>query len=127
SPRAGIIRTGQVFFDRPIKDELSLRGFQISQLVHEARHSDGHGPEAGMLHAACPDTHFAAGLPACDQYANGPYGMEAESLRRFRTALKGKITEVGLQFLMINELASRERILSKRAVDPTPESATISY
>ncbi|MCC6276873.1 MAG: hypothetical protein IT289_03030, partial [Oligoflexia bacterium] len=41
SPRAGIIRTGQVFFDRPIKDELSLRGFQISQLVHEARHSDG--------------------------------------------------------------------------------------
>jgi hypothetical protein len=81
SPRVGIFKIGNIFFDR-IFDDGKMKSaqadfihsvFRLATFFHEARHTDGRGSSLGFLHSICPASHSYAGLPACDVPGNGPY------------------------------------------------------
>jgi hypothetical protein len=76
SPRVGIFKIGNIFFDQvyesPVTD-IVHSVFRLATFFHEARHTDGHGPSLGFLHTRCPKNHAYEGLLACDIPGNGPY------------------------------------------------------
>jgi hypothetical protein len=94
SPRTGVLRVGPGLFDRTLTKDLggpstaTAKLFRLATLVHESRHSDGHGESAVFLHEKCPAGHSYEGLAACDIAANGPYGIQAGFLRIAMSACK---------------------------------------
>lgn len=131
NPRVGIIQLGPLLFASstdgkpyPYNEERGGSFLRIGSLMHEARHSDGNGANAGFPHVACPKSKGAlAGQLACDSGPNGPYGIEAASLRDLlsrcddcssiaRKALEIRIAEAESRILNADESA---------ALDDTPE------
>lgn len=86
SPRTGIVKIGEGMFkpllgrygwmEEGISTEIS-RFIRIGALFHEGRHSDGHGPSLGFVHATCPPGHDYAGRVVCDRSLNGAYVVGA--------------------------------------------------
>ena len=86
SPRIGIFKVGAGLFDSKTllglePESIVSRFFRLSTLIHEARHSDGHGASAGFLHAVCPAGHRLEGYAGCDANSNGPYSIEGQFLK----------------------------------------------
>jgi hypothetical protein len=83
SPRVGVLETGDGLF---IFDKYAslvptaIKIFHLTTLIHESRHSDGNGVTAGFLHDKCVRGDFA-GQNACDHNRNGPYEIEAMSIK----------------------------------------------
>jgi hypothetical protein len=79
SPRVGLIKIGGGLFNAdddigdPASDAFRLKRLAI--LVHESRHSDGHGKTLGFKHVICPAGHDYEGLAGCDRSSNGPYAL----------------------------------------------------
>lgn len=105
APRTGVMQIGPNFFDNT--DSLDTtdsqrRGFRtikslyrLSVLFHEARHSDGN-QAAGTLsfaHLKCPSDGTVApeyaGLPACDDKANGAYSIGGQILKTMEGVCDG--------------------------------------
>jgi hypothetical protein len=80
SPRSGILRVGDGLFLVPSQYPNLTRIFHLTTLLHESRHSDGHGASAGFLHAVCTGGDFQ-GQAACDHNLNGPYEIEAMAIK----------------------------------------------
>jgi hypothetical protein len=81
SPRSGVLQIGEGLFgalpkEFPAKYPNVVRLFHLSTLLHESRHSDGHGETTGFLHEKCKSGDYA-GMNACDHNLNGPYEIEA--------------------------------------------------
>ena len=89
TPRQGIIQIGAGFFmkemlpNHTLNESHSNSIFRLSTLLHEARHSDGHGKSLGFFHAFCPQGHTYENINACDKNLNGPYSITAASLKSF--------------------------------------------
>lgn len=82
SPRTGMLIIGEGLLKVvPGGNPLAERAFQLSTLLHEARHSDGNGKSLGFVHAKCPAGHSFAGVNACDEAANGPYIIDALAMK----------------------------------------------
>lgn len=87
STRVGIVRIGEGLFTA---NQVSSKDYtaavnsllRISVFVHEARHSDGNGINAGFPHALCTQGTFA-GRYSCEENLNGPYSIEAILLSSF--------------------------------------------
>ena len=94
SPRMGVLRVGPGLFDKTLNKDFggsstaTARLFRLATLVHESRHSDGHGESAVFLHQKCPAGHAYENLAACDIAANGPYNVQAGFLRLSMKACK---------------------------------------
>ncbi len=122
SPRTGLLVVGEGLL-KAVKGRgvSTQRAFQLSTLLHEARHSDGNKLSAGFVHAKCPENHEFAGVNACDEAANGPYAVDMLATKSLlatctdcsetdRTWLQGQIAD------------SFSRILDKNLTwDPAPE------
>jgi hypothetical protein len=122
SPRAGIIATAMGLLS-VVNPELpnAVRGFQLSTLLHEARHSDGNGKSAGFLHARCPSDHDFAGKYVCDQSRNGPYTIDYLVTRAIRKACRG-CSAAEKETLGTLETQARLRVLDDAVDwDDTPE------
>lgn len=86
SPRVGILQIGEgLFAERFLinkdKESEANKIKRIGTIFHEARHSDGHSEHIGFIHSDCPPGHLLSGLPACENYANGSYSLEAVALK----------------------------------------------
>lgn len=105
SPRTGMLIIGEGLL-RVVEagNPLAERAFQLSTLLHEARHSDGNGKSLAFVHAKCPSGHSFAGVNACDEAANGPYIVDALAMKSLlatcstcsaseRTIMEGQITD----------------------------------
>lgn len=116
SPRAGFLVVGEGLL-KAVRNEThtSQRAFQLSTLLHEARHSDGNGQSAGFVHAKCPSGHNFAGVNACDQAANGPYTIDALTMKSLvdncgscsekeRNFMQGQVTDSFSRVLNTNTI-----------------------
>lgn len=87
SPRAGLLQVGKGLFQKDASSPLGNRKsevsriYRLSALVHEARHSDGHGKNLGFFHVMCPEGHELEGMNACDDSENGSYALDAAFVR----------------------------------------------
>jgi hypothetical protein len=121
SPRAGVLQIGTGLFMVPETYPNVVRMFQLTTLLHEARHSDGHGVTAGFLHATCPSGDYA-GTAACDNNLNGPYEIETMAMKTFMTACTSCTTKESkiLQVLYV-DTASRRIDAGATVWDDAPE------
>lgn len=126
SPRVGLIRVNEEILEETVNpsNRFSYASslFRIANLLHEARHSDGHGLHTGFPHVICPENHRLAGKLACDDNANGPYMVAALFLKSTtRACLREKLcsrTEAAM--LKLASLEFFERVVGFRKIDPTP-------
>jgi hypothetical protein len=94
SPRVGILKVGSGLLTTQFPGftldpkSVSAWAFRTAILFHEARHSDGHGPTMGFLHAICPSGDYA-GYSACDRNLNGPYSIQASYTRTISDSCAG--------------------------------------
>lgn len=80
SPRAGILQVGEGMFMRSAqhsKEPTHYAGSlaRTATLLHEGRHSDGHGENLAFSHNKCPRGHALEGAYGCDYNGNGPYAI----------------------------------------------------
>ena len=89
SPKAGVIQLEEGLLKRPSilspvdKNSLVNSLDRMAILFHEAKHSEGVGPNAGHLHISCPQGHDYEGFYACDKNSQGAYGVGAQMLLEF--------------------------------------------
>lgn len=105
SPRTGMLIVGEGLLKVvPAGNRLAERAFQLSTLLHEARHSDGNGKSLAFVHAECPAGHSFEGVNACDEAGNGPYVIDALAMKSMldtclacsaseRTIMEGQVTD----------------------------------
>ncbi len=90
SPRDGIIQIGKGMFSANQVPGSSRTSFvnsllRLAVIMHEARHSDGHGNHAAFPHMTC-DSGDYKGNAACEDNTNGPYAVQATMTRKFLEA-----------------------------------------
>lgn len=85
SPRSGILMVGEGLFMLPSAEKSVVKIFHLLTLIHEARHSDGHGKTLGFFHAKCVGGVYD-GQAACDKNLNGPYGIEALAFKALKNS-----------------------------------------
>lgn len=83
SPRVGVLQIGDGF-SRVVAnlDAYTAQAYHVATLVHESRHSDGHGANIGFLHEKCLTGDYA-GRPACDKFSNGAYKMDTLVIKSY--------------------------------------------
>ncbi|MBS1983903.1 MAG: hypothetical protein JST16_07000 [Bdellovibrionales bacterium] len=83
-PRVGIVQIGNYLLEDSPTATLGSEARKIwvlATLLHEARHSDGHGANRGFEHLMCPGDHELAFTYACDNAPQSPYMVAADFLR----------------------------------------------
>lgn len=123
SPRAGVLMIdagllGVVPADYPN----AVKVFQLSTLLHEARHSDGNRQTTGFLHAKCPESHRYAKQFACDDNLNGPYTIDALATKTMMESCQG-CTDEEIGILRMQYLDFENRVLPGATLnwDDAPE------
>ena len=92
----------------------------VATLVHESRHSDGHGSNIGFFHEICLSGDYA-GRPACDKYSNGAYKMDTLVIKSYLRSC-GDCSFAQRETLRLIYLDSESRLLpGAYEVDATPE------
>ena len=119
SPRAGILQIGAGLFDphlainRTEPNAIANSIFRLSFLLHEARHSDGHGPSLGFTHSLCPKGHDYEGELACDESLNGAYSVGAYLAREMMLACDDQCSDRDKEMLKIFIIDNLNRIQNK--------------
>lgn len=85
--RVGIVRIGEGLFTAGQVKSKSAESpvnslLRISVFIHEARHSDGNGTNAGFPHAVCTSGTYV-NRSSCENNLNGPYAIESLILASF--------------------------------------------
>ncbi len=131
TPRVGIILLTEHFFShrsRPTRSTAQSMAnslFRISNLIHEARHSDGHGDYATFPHVSCSGgseqslfKFFASGN--CDNAFNGPYGLSADFLDYAVLACDDCTIVEKLRLTRMSYQMKKKIIRGSGVVDATP-------
>ncbi len=141
SPRTGVMQIGPSFFDSTDSldtEDVDGRGFRtikslyrISVLFHEARHSDGNQASGSLsfAHILCPSDGSVgseyAGLPACDDEANGAYNVGAQILSGMQGVCDGICSTREVSVLESIQLDVLSRItvddIDANYINPDPE------
>jgi hypothetical protein len=124
SPRINILQIGIGLFTVNAISGLPLTAhansiLRIATYVHEGRHSDGNGSNAGFPHSMCYSGDYA-GNYACENNVNGPYAVQTIFLKLAIAACSScsQTENAGLQ-LSLADYASRQ--IGYQYNDPTPE------
>lgn len=131
SPRVGVVQIGEGLFtswavEGTPKNSVANSLLRLSTLIHEARHSDGNGDNATFPHARCPLGHELAGNYACDNKSNGPYVLNALTLKHFLKTCTN-CTNIEKQTIMLFQSDSLSRILPGATDgDTSPEQVEFS-
>ncbi len=125
TPRVAIVQIGEGLFDANSIPEVELNAYSNSLLrmatyVHEGRHGDGNGANAGFPHASCTSGNYQ-GKYACENNVNGPYAIQTIFLRlASQTCTDCNANEISGLELSVADYASRQ--IGYQLPDPTPES-----
>ncbi len=128
SPRDGIIQVGEGLFTAnkiPGSETGSMVNslLRLAVMMHEARHSDGHGKHAAFPHEVCTSGTYKDHA-ACEIYSNGPYSVQATITKKFIEACTSCSTK-DIDGMMRLQADYESRVLpNAESQDDRPEGFT---
>lgn len=139
SPRIGVVMADKGYLDTrlhfpgyPINSK-SNHLSRIATLIHEARHSDGHGVGLSFIHAECPRNHTYQYMRACDENLNGPYSIGGYAYLELGKLCDKECSNIEKEIFKLKAIDSFSRIMPirsdghpSRAIKTAPEYIDLS-
>ena len=126
STRSGVIQIGEGRFMRSMlinSNPLAVSNtlLRLTTLMHEGRHSDGNGVNAGFYHDYCPPGHNLVLTRSCERVSNGPYTIAGTFLRQMiqscktcsvseKTALQTRVADTFNRVLKVDDVARMNQL-----------------